>query len=404
MTMTALRCLGFGIWSGLALAACASSTPAAEATLTPAAVAAATGPHAPDGLNPFMGARLYVNGDYARTVEEVAARVPGQAAALHKLAALPTAVWLDDIAHAQTASRWLDDALQQPGASGPPALPVFVIYDLPNRDCAAQASNGELTVDRNGESRYQRDYIDLIAAQFRAHGSQPIVAIIEPDSLANVATNLAVEKCAASEAVYRRAVAYAVAKLSLPNVSLYLDAAHAGWLGWGKNLPKIATVFKQVLALAGGPERIRGFVVNVANYDVARNPSARRNDPDEPGPDELTYVADLSRALAAVGITGKGFIIDTGRNGRGGIRSAPGNWCNIKGAGLGERPRAAPAPLVDAYYWIKVPGESDGTSDAAAPRFDPNCVSDDAAPGAPQAGKLFEPYLLELVKNATPPL
>ena len=115
-------------------------------------------------------------------------------------------------------------------------------------------------------------------------------------------------------------------------------------------------------------------------------------------------MSDLSGALTAAGITGKGFIIDTGRNGRGGVRTAPGNWCNIKGAGLGERPRAAPAPRIDAYVWIKVPGESDGTADQKAARFDPNCASDDATPGAPEAGKLFEPYLVDLVKNANPPL
>ncbi len=39
-----------------------------------------------------------------------------------------------------------------------------------------------------------------------------------------------------------------------------------------------------------------------------------------------------------------------------------GNWCNPSGAGLGERPRAAPAAGIDAYVWIKPPGESDGSS------------------------------------------
>ena len=51
-----------------------------------------------------------------------------------------------------------------------------------------------------------------------------------------------------------------------------------------------------------------------------------------------------------------------------------------------------------------MPGESDGTADTKAARFDENCVSDDAAAGAPEAGLLFEPYLIDLVKNAKPPL
>jgi cellulose 1,4-beta-cellobiosidase len=394
----------FGIWCGLLPAACMGSSRSAEVVMAPARVEPATTPHAPDGMNPFAGARFYADPDYVRTVTALAARVPEQAAALRRLAATPTSIWLSSIELAKSASRWLDDAARQQAAAGAPVVPVFVIYDLPSRDCAAESSNGELAVESGGEGRYQREYIDLIAAQFRAHASQRIVAVLEPDSLANLATNLGVDKCAAAEAAYRRSVAYAVAKLSLPNVFLYLDAAHAGWLGWKRNLGKIAAVYKDVLDLAGGPDRIRGFAVNVSNYDPVKNEGGRRVDPNEPGPDELTYVEDLGRALAAVGITNKGFIIDTSRNGRPGIRSSGGNWCNIKGAGLGERPRAQPAPSVDAYFWIKIPGESDGTSDPSAPRFDKNCVSDDAAPGAPQAGHLFEPYLLELVKNANPPL
>jgi cellulose 1,4-beta-cellobiosidase len=218
-------------------------------------------------------------------------------------------------------------------------------------------------------------------------------------------TNAELPTCAAAEQIYRRGIAYAISKLSLPNVYIYLDAAHAGWLGWPKNLPRAVTLFKEVLAMAGGPDRIRGFAVNVSNYDPSREPSgAKKNSPDEPSQDELGYVDDLAAGLAKVGVTGKGYIIDTSRNGKGFIRTSPGNWCNVKGAGLGERPTASPAPNIDAYFWVKTPGESDGTADRKASRFDENCVSDDAMPGAPEAGELFAPYLIDLAKNATPPL
>jgi cellulose 1,4-beta-cellobiosidase len=76
----------------------------------------------------------------------------------------------------------------------------------------------------------------------------------------------------------------------------------------------------------------------------------------------------------------------------------------VKGAGIGERPRVKPAPLLDAYVWGKPPGESDGTSDPSAKRFDENCKSADAAPDAPEAGQWFQSYFLDLVKNANPPL
>jgi cellulose 1,4-beta-cellobiosidase len=78
-------------------------------------------------------------------------------------------------------------------------------------------------------------------------------------------------------------------------------------------------------------------------------------------------------------------------------------WCNQR-SGIGERPTAAPLAGVDAYVWIKPPGESDGTSDSTAPRYDAMCSSADSVAGAPQAGKWFAPYFADLVKNAVPAL
>ena len=41
------------------------------------------------------------------------------------------------------------------------------------------------------------------------------------------------------------------------------------------------------------------------------------------------------------------------------------------GAGLGMRPTTDTGnSLIDAIVWVKPPGESDGTSDSSAPRFD----------------------------------
>jgi cellulose 1,4-beta-cellobiosidase len=84
--------------------------------------------------------------------------------------------------------------------------------------------------------------------------------LLEPDSLANLATNSSITKCAESDSAYRRSIAYAVSKLALPNVAVYLDAAHAGWLGWTANRTKIAAIYKDVLGAAGGAGKIRGFL------------------------------------------------------------------------------------------------------------------------------------------------
>jgi len=66
------------------------------------------------------------------------------------------------------------------------------------------------------------------------------------------------------------------------------------------------------------------------------------------------------------------------------------NWCNIKGAGLGVRPTSSTSSsglnIIDAYYWVKVPGESDGTSDTNSKRYDFHCGSSDSVKPAPEAG------------------
>jgi cellulose 1,4-beta-cellobiosidase len=398
LTMKHARVSVFGLAMllGMSLGSCATAP-------KPVAVTPATTPPAP-AINPFADATLFVNPEYTKAVEGLIPAHAGEAAMLKKLSVIPTAIWLSWIADTKDVPRYLDLALQQQKAGGKPVITTFVVYDLPNRDCNAAASAGELPASPEGEARYQRDYIDAIAAGFAAHPDQRIAAILEPDSVGNLITNLGNPKCQAAEGIYKRGIAYAIAKLSLPNVFLYIDAAHSGWLGWPKNIVKTAPMFKEILAMAGGPDRIRGFATDVSNYNPAKDPTNPKRDPHAAPSDELGYVVDLNKALEAEGITGKGFIIDTSRGGKAYIRTSPGNWCNIKGAGLGERPQAAPAPLVDAYLWVKPPGESDGVADPKAERFDQNCASDDAAPGAPQAGKMFDSYVIDLLKNATPPL
>jgi cellulose 1,4-beta-cellobiosidase len=354
--------------------------------------------------NPFEGASLYVNPTYAASVAKAAADAPAEAALISKVKGLSTAIWLDVAAKVSTVGPTLDDALAQQRRDGKPVTTVFVVYDLPNRDCAANSSNGEYKVEDGGLAKYKA-YVDGIAKAFRAHTSQRIVAVVEPDSLGNLVTNLSLPKCAASDSAYREGIAYAISKLSAANVYLYVDAAHAGWLGWDANRPKAAALFKEVLTAAGGVDKIRGFATNVANYNVVKIGSPSESpDPISPTPDEASYIQRLSGELANVGITNKGFLVDTSRNGRGMLRAKWGSWCNVKGAGLGERPRANPMNGVDAYYYVKPPGESDGVSDPSAPRYDAMCSSPDSTTGAPQAGEWFQSFFVTLVKNANPPL
>jgi cellulose 1,4-beta-cellobiosidase len=356
--------------------------------------------------NPFKGVNYYINPGYVANVEATAKRHPEMADHILKVAQYPSAGWLDSISAIPNLKLWLDEAKKQQDASGKPTLTVVIVYNLPNRDCSAAASAGELKVSENGEQRYKTEYIDPITAQFKAHPDQPIAVVLEPDSLGNLATNMALPMCQEARPAYKNGVVYAIKSFALPNVSVYLDAAHSGWLGWDDNRAKIVRIFRQVLSEAGGPGMIRGFATNTSNYTHLSNRDGAVLEPTNPCPNELTYVKTLRKTLEMNGFKNPTFIIDTARNGKGNIRKAWGSWCNVHGAGLGERPRADPepdSPYIDAYFWLKPPGESDGVSDPSAPRFDPMCAGPDAAKGAPQAGQWFESYFLDLVRNANPP-
>lgn len=364
--------------------------------------APSTNPSEP--TNPFVGAAFYVDPNYTEKVSASQRQAPELAAAFEVVKQQPTALWLDRIAAIEQLPDWLSAAEKRGQSLGRPTVPVIVVYNLPNRDCAAKASSGELTIEEDGERRYREQYIDKIAEHLLEHATQKVALVLEPDSLPNLVSNLGVEKCAVSKDIYRHSVAYAIAKLSLPNVSIYLDVAHAGWLGWEANQTKMMSVVMDVLQLAGGSHRIRGFATNVANYNALEGDWGKRLEPSNPAVNELTYVQHFAATAERAGMARPGFLIDTSRNGRADTRSRWGNWCNINGAGLGERPRVEPVPLVDAYFWVKPPGESDGTADATALRFDANCASDDATPGAPEAGQWFHAYLVDLIRNANPAL
>jgi cellulose 1,4-beta-cellobiosidase len=354
--------------------------------------------------NPFIDVKFFLNPEYVANVEETAKRHPAEAEIIRKVKQYPTALWIDNIEHIANLPKWMEQQKQQQLANGAPTLSVVVVYDLPNRDCSAKASAGELKVKENGLGRYKSEFIDPIAAILKKYPDQPIVILLEPDSLPNLATNMNVPDCQEAAPVYQEGVAYAIKTLNMPNVYIYLDIAHSGWLGWDGNREKAAKIYKKVLKMAGGVDMIRGFASNTSNFTHLNNRDGAVLEPTNPCPNELTYIKKMAVSLADIGIKNKGFLIDTARNGKGAIRRVWGHWCNIKGAGLGERPQASPAPFVDAYFWMKPPGESDGVADPTQPRYDPECGSNESAKGAPQAGTWFESYFLDLVRNANPPL
>jgi cellulose 1,4-beta-cellobiosidase len=417
--------------------------------------------------NPYSGATWYVNPAWS----EKAAAEPGGDA----IADQPTGVWLDSIAaieapegsgYEMSLRDHLDTALEQ-GAN----LAQIVIYDLPGRDCAALASNGELGPTEI--DRYKTEYIDPIAAiqADPKYTDLRIVNIIEIDSLPNLVTNAgdaegATDACKVMKANgnYETGVAYALSKLKAAgtNIYNYVDAAHHAWIGWTDNFGASATLFASTAQKATGTfSTVDGFITNTANYSALTEPHFKIGDSIGGKSvresswvdwnnyvDELTFAQAFRTQLVSAGFNSNiGMLIDTSRNGWGGSerptakstatdvdtfveesridrRIHAGNWCNQSGAGLGERPKAAPATGIDAYTWIKPPGESDGSSslvptgpeNPGGKGFDGMCDPEyagngrngnsmsGALPNAPISGAWFSAQFQELLKNAYPAL
>jgi cellulose 1,4-beta-cellobiosidase len=392
-----------------------------------------------------------------------------------KVAGYNTAVWMDRIGAIDPADGsfglrdHLDAALDQKAN-----VIQIVVYDLPNRDCHALASNGELKQTAEDTVRYRTEYIDVIASIFSDPKYQElrIIAIIEPDSLPNLVTNLSDPECAeANQGPYGYVpnTQYTLGKLfAIKNVYSYVDIGHSGWLGWDGNFADAVTLIGNAIKGAtGGVDSIAGFVSNTSGYTPLYEPfldslsmgalpgsgggtQVRQSAFYEWNPQfsEVAFVQAWRNAMIAKGFPSSiGMLVDTGRNGWGGPnrptaqststsletfvnesrldkRTHRGNWCNQKG-GIGERPTVAPAAGIDAYVWVKPPGESDGAASKElsfdpqdpAKGFDRMCdptynyspgtganVDTGALPNAPVAGRWFKEGFQVLLQNAYPPL
>ncbi|KAJ6091979.1 hypothetical protein N7467_003948 [Penicillium canescens] len=355
--------------------------------------------------NPFSGYQLYTNSYYASEVSASALpSMTGTAkAAASKAAQVPSFFWLDTADKVPTMRTYLADIKSKNAAgASPPIAGTFVVYDLPDRDCAALASNGEYSIANGGVAKYKA-YIDSIRTVLLQYSDVRTILVIEPDSLANLVTNMAVSKCANAHDAYLECTNYAVTQLNLDNVAMYLDAGHAGWLGWPANLSPAAALYAQVYNTASKPKSLRGLATNVANYNgwsLSTCPSYTSGDSNC---DEKRYVNAIAPLLKNAGWDAH-FITDTGRNGvQPTQQNAWGDWCNVKGTGFGVRPTTNTGDaLEDAFVWVKPGGESDGTSDSSSARYDAHCGYSDALQPAPEAGTWFQAYFAQLIANANP--
>ena len=453
--------------------------------------------------NPFAGATVYINPDYVSEVNTaIAAQTSGSTLAeqMAVVKTYPTFIWLDRIAAIAGGSvnsgrlglaAHIEAALAQQSGSTPIVVPL-VIYDLPDRDCAALASNGELSIaggdtplgystalTGTGIQEYEQNFIDPIyniLVQYENNANIRFVLIIEDDSLPNMITNTGLSftlaNCVAANSgqsysqglsmngVYVQGIRYALNKFhSLTNVYNYLDVGHHGWLGWPDNMTAAVPYFHDVAAgTTAGVDSVDGFITNTANFGPTVEPYMTATESIggsevytssfyqyNPYIDEESYASAFDTKLIAGGFPSTlGFLIDTSRNGWGSLsrpaaaststvlntfvdasridlRDDMGQWCNQENTGLGVPPTVNPGYFsnLQAYVWVKPPGESDGTYPGAVYNGttetggDPNCnpahlnalansKAVNSIPNAPPAGTFWNTEFTMLVQNAYP--
>jgi endoglucanase len=365
------------------------------------------------------------------------------AALIRAMVKQPSAVWFEggspDEVRSSVRATMRDAARQR-------AVPTLVVYNIPFRDCAQFSAGGATNVE---------EYLAWIEGFASGIGDGRAIVILEPDGLGIIPfytdINGNPEWCQPPEADPATAASdrflmlnAAVDRLNQqPNVRVYLDGTHSAWLGVGDAADRL---------VKAGVERAAGFFLNVSNYQFTTNlvkygtwiskciaggdfvncPNQYWN-----GGPEGTMIADLLGPWTGVALSRFGewsdtspvpelntsaydvrfgdvvptthFVIDTSRNGLGPWAPTvaypdPQDWCNPPGRGLGPRPTSLTGtPLVDAYLWVKTPGESDGECTRglgpAGTTVDPEWGRID-----PGAGEWFPEQALQLAQLAAPPL
>jgi endoglucanase len=415
--------------------------------------------------------------------QSLRARKLGDALTIAALETIPSAVWFTSGTPAEVRR-----SVQKTTSAAKleKRLPVLVAYDVPFRDCAQYSAGGAL------DTPSYEQWIDGFATGI---GSAQAVVILEPDSLGLIPYNTtiygAAEPCqptitnalgatvpapGANPGERYTQLQYAVSSLktNAPNALVYLDGTHSAWLGVGEAAYRIYKA-----GFVNGVQQVQGFFVNVSNFQptdqaiqfgtwvsdclAAGTPGVgpswmqdldtgvphfsycpSQYDPAT-GYTTVNYTPDFEAGVTASlqGLMGGAspqthFVIDTSRNGKGVLNTAPyaaapynqpasviaalktGNWCNPVGAGLGLRPTAnTGVPLVDADLWVKTPGGSDGSCDIAGgarawdySQYNPWALTGDAGNHFdplwgevdPAAGAWFPDQALQLARNATPRL
>jgi endoglucanase len=256
-------------------------------------------------------------------------------AAIAFIASQPQAVWINSPEDVEVVKRVMADAKRLR------KLPQFAIYLIPGRDNGNYSAGGVHSV---------AEYSGVIAKIADAIGKDRALIFLEPDAI-GLASKLEPKK----RRERMMMLSFAVKRLKQQPTKVYLDVSY-----WMKIDDAAESLVEANIAEADG------FVVNVSNYQFTK--------------DCIDFGTKVS---AKVGH--KHFVIDTSRNGQGPWKQDGEKdlWCNPPGRGLGTLPTANTGNLlIDAYLWVKCPGESDG-----------ECRS------GPRAGDFWPAKAIELYQN-----
>ncbi|WND23961.1 glycoside hydrolase family 6 protein [Streptomyces violaceus] len=247
---------------------------------------------------------------------------PRHAVIASRIAGRPAAVWFADYAPDTLTARV---AAVTSGGAAQGRVPVVVPYAIPGRDCGGYSEGGAPDLDAYDA------WIDRFAAGL---GSGEVIVVLEPDSVAQTECLSAGERADRFATLAR---AGRVLKAANPRARVYYDAGHSGWNAPGKQ----AAWLRQ--AGAASPESSDGIFSNVSNFHTTA--------------DEVAYDRRVLDALG--GPASLGAVVDTSRNGNG--APADGEWCDPSGRKIGRTPTLGTGEArIDAYLWVKLPGESDG--------------------------------------------
>ncbi|SCG58133.1 glycoside hydrolase family 6 protein [Micromonospora humi] len=223
-------------------------------------------------------------------------------------------------------------------------IPVLSVYEITNRDCGGASAGGAPDLNQ---------YQTWVSNFARGLGNQTVLIILETDSLA-------LQTCLGSAELNARNQAISTATRTIksgnPNAKVYLDGGHSTWNSANETANRLRNA---------GVQYADGFFTNVSNF----NPTSS----------EANFGRAVISALNGMGISGKRQVIDTSRNG-----GASGDWCADDNTDrrIGAYPTTNTGDAnIDAYLWVKPPGEADGCRYAAG-SFQPD-LAFSLANGAP---------------------